>query len=196
MQWRYARPMRGICMSWAPEQYLKFADQRRRPAIDLLTRIGLASPARIYDLGCGAGNVTKLLAERWPAARITGVDSSQTMLDKARAETPKIEWVEADLAQWMPDAPPDLIYSNAALHWLDDHRRLFAKLFRSLAPGGALAVQMPRNHQAPSHTGMAAAARSGSWRATLESVLRESPVLPPADYYDILAAEGVRADIW
>jgi len=181
---------------WNPQQYLRFADQRRRPAIDLLARIGLDAPRRVYDLGCGAGNVTRLLAERWPAARVTGVDSSRAILDKARTEAPAIEWIEADLSTWRPDAPPDLIYSNAALHWLDDHRRLFPALFRSLAPGGTLAVQMPRNHQAQSHTGMAEAARSGPWRAKLEPLLRESPVMAPAGYYDIFAAEGVRADIW
>jgi len=183
-------------MSWDPSQYLKFADQRRRPAIDLLARIAAESPKRVYDLGCGAGNVTRLLAERWPAARVTGVDSSAAMLDKARGEAPGIDWVQADLATWRPDAPPDLIYSNAALHWLDDHRTLFPALFKSLAPGGILAVQMPRNHGAASHTGMAEAARSGPWRATLEPLLRETPVQPPAIYFDILAAAGARADIW
>jgi len=183
-------------VEWNPQQYLRFADQRRRPAIDLLARVGLAAPQRVSDLGCGAGNVTRLLAERWPSAQITGVDSSAEMLDKARKEAPKIEWRQADLATWRPEAPPDLIFSNAALHWLGDHERLFPELLRSLAPGGVLAVQMPRNHQAPSHTGMAEAARSGPWRATLEPLLRERPVAAPAAYFDILAGAGARADIW
>jgi trans-aconitate 2-methyltransferase len=188
-------------MSWDPSQYLKFADQRRRPAIDLLSRIALDAPKRVYDLGCGAGNVTRLLAARWPQAHMVGVDSSAAMLekagtDKSPAGAPAIEWVQADLATWKPDTPPDLIYSNAALHWLDDHRGLFPRLVAALAPGGVLAVQMPRNHQAPSHTGMADAARSGRWRATLEPLLREGPVQQPSVYFDILAGAGVRADIW
>lgn len=181
---------------WNPQQYLRFADQRRRPAIDLLARVGAEAPNRVADLGCGAGNVTRLLAERWPKARIVGVDSSAAMLEKARVEAPGIEWVQADLATWRPDAPVDLIYSNAALHWLDDHRRLFPALIAALAPGGTLAVQMPRNHAAASHTGMAEAARSGPWRVTLEPLLREGPVQPPAIYFDILAGAGVRADTW
>lgn len=118
------------------------------------------------------------------------------MLEKARAEAPGIEWVQADLATWRPDLPPDVIYSNAALHWLDGHRTLFPALFTALAPGGTLAVQMPRNHGAASHTGMAEAARSGPWRARLEPLLRETPVQPPAIYFDILAGAGARADIW
>jgi trans-aconitate 2-methyltransferase len=183
-------------VSWDPSQYLKFADQRRRPAIDLLARVAAASPRRVYDLGCGAGNVTRLLAERWPAARLSGVDSSASMLEKARAEAPNIEWIQSDLATWRPDAPPDVIYSNAALHWLDGHRTLFPALFNALAPGGTLAVQMPRNHGAASHTGMTEAARGGPWRATLEPLLRETPVQPPSVYFDILAGAGARADIW
>ncbi len=183
-------------MSWNPSQYLKFADQRRRPAIDLLARVAAEAPKLVYDLGCGAGNVTRLLAERWPGARVVGVDSSAAMLEKARMEAPGIAWVQADLATWRPEAPADVIYSNAALHWLDNHRALFPALIGALAPGGTLAVQMPRNHGAASHTGMAEAARSGPWRATLEPLLREGPVQPPSVYFDILAGAGVRADIW
>jgi len=186
---------------WNPQQYLRFADQRRRPALDLLARVETRNPGQVYDLGCGAGNVTRLLAERWPASRIVGVDSSAAMLAKARGDASQgdasgIEWLRADLATWRPDAPADVLYSNAALHWLDDHAALFPALFRSLAPGGVLAVQVPRNHAAPSHTGMADAARAGPWRAVLEPLLRESPVLAPSDYFDILAEVSARADIW
>jgi trans-aconitate 2-methyltransferase len=183
-------------MAWDPSQYLRFADQRRRPALDLLARIGAEAPALVYDLGCGAGNVTRLLAQRWPRARVVGIDSSGPMLDKARTEAPAIEWRQADLAAWSADRPADLIYSNAAIQWIDDHRAVFPRLVAALAPGGTLAVQMPRNHDAPSHTGMTAAARSGPWRAALEPVLREHPVQPPAFYYDLLAAAGLVPDIW
>jgi trans-aconitate 2-methyltransferase len=172
-------------MAWNPQQYLKFADHRRRPAIDLLARVALAAPGQVFDLGCGAGNVTRLLRERWPAARIVGVDSSAAMLAKARLEQPNVEWIEADLAAWRPDRPPDLLFSNAALHWLGGHETLFPALVGLLAPGGTLAVQMPRNHAAPSHTGMVEAARGGPWRARLEPVLRPNPVAAPE-----------RPDVW
>lgn len=183
-------------MAWDPSQYLRFADQRRRPALDLLARIAHENPTRVYDLGCGAGNVTRLLAQRWPHAVVVGIDSSAAMLERARAEAPAIEWRQADLATWKADQPVDVLYSNAALHWIDNHRAVFPRLLDALAPGGVLAVQMPRNHDAPSHTGMAAAARGGPWRATLEPVMREHPVQTPDVYFDIIAGAGVKPDIW
>ena len=121
-------------MAWDPAQYLKFAGPRLRPALDLLQRIDVETPATVYDLGAGAGNVTRLIAARWPQARIVGVDSSAEMLAKAAAENPRIEWQHADLATWRPERPADIIYSNAALHWLDSHDRLFRGLFAALAP--------------------------------------------------------------
>ena len=183
-------------MAWDPAQYLKFADHRLRPAVDLLNRIDLGMPKEIYDLGAGAGNVTRLLRARWPNARITGIDSSQDMLDKAAATAPGIEWQRADLDTWRPPRPADLVYSNAALHWLGTHDRLFPALLGALAPGGVLAVQMPRNFSAPSHTTIAEAARRGPWRAKLEPLLRPAPVQEPAYYFDLLSPGAATVDIW
>ncbi len=182
-------------MAWDPAQYMKFADHRLRPAVDLLNRID-AEPAEIYDLGAGAGNVTRLLKERWPSARVTGVDASREMLAKAAAGAPDIVWEPADLKTWRPSRPADLIYSNAALHWLGDHDRLFPALLAALAPGGVLAVQMPRNFSAPSHTAIAEAARSGPWRARLEPLLRDAPVADPGVYFSLLAPRAAALDIW
>lgn len=183
-------------MPWNPAQYLKFAGHRLRPAVDLLNRIDVANPAEVYDLGAGAGNVTRLLKQRWPNARITGVDESQEMLAKAAIGAPEIAWQRADLATWRPLRPADVIYSNAALHWLGDHDRLFPALFSALAPGGVLAVQMPRNFSAPSHTAIADAVRSGPWRTKLEPLLRPAPVAEPAFYFDLLAPRAAALDIW
>lgn len=183
-------------MAWDPAQYLKFAGPRLRPALDLLQRIDLDSPATIYDLGAGAGNVTRLIAARWPEARIVGIDGSAEMLAKAAADNPGIEWRQADLGTWRPDRPGDLIYSNAALHWLDDHDRLFPALFAALAPRGVLAVQIPRNFGAPSHTSITETARNGPWRAKIEPLLRPSPVAEPEFYYDLLAPLAASLDLW
>jgi trans-aconitate 2-methyltransferase len=181
--------------AWDPRQYLKFSDHRLRPALDLIARIPPRDFARVWDLGCGPGNVTKLLAERWPAARVSGLDSSAAMLAKARAAA-AIEWIEGDIATWSPPEPPDLIFSNATLHWLPDHAALFRRLFAALAPGGVLAVQMPRNHAAPSHTALRAVAENASWARRLSPVLAQNRVDDPADYYDWLAPAAASIDIW
>lgn len=185
---------------WNPDQYLKFADHRLRPSQDLLARVDLPQAAEVCDLGCGPGNVTPLLRARWPKARITGVDSSAEMLDKARAAHPAAhpndQWVEADAAAWTPDAPLDLLFANASLQWLGDHAALFPRLLGHLTPGGVLAVQMPRNFMAPSHQGMIDAARNGPWRDRLEPLLRHDPVGDPAFYWDVLTPHAAHLDIW
>ncbi|MBI2206755.1 MAG: methyltransferase domain-containing protein [Candidatus Rokubacteria bacterium] len=183
-------------MPWDPAQYLKFGGHRLRPAIDLLNAIDTDAPGEVFDLGAGAGNVTRLLKLRWPNARVTGVDESREMLAKAAADAPDLTWERADLATWRPPRPADLIYSNAALHWIAGHERLFPALLGALAPGGVLAVQMPRNFSAPSHTSITDAARSGPWRTTLEPLLRPSPVGDPSTYFDLLAPRAARLDMW
>ncbi len=186
-------------MSWDPAQYLRFADHRLRPAVDLLARVALAAPRSVVDLGCGAGNVTRLLAQRWPAADVLGVDNSQPMLDRARAATadlPRVHYAAADLAAWAPSAPADLVYSNAALHWLPAHAALFPRLIATVAEGGTLAVQMPDNFGAPSHTAVAELAASARWRDRLGTLLPATPVARPADYFGWLAPHARTVDVW
>lgn len=180
--------------TWDPTLYLKFTDHRLRPAVDLMARVPLAEARTIYDLGCGPGNVTQVLAGRWPGARLTGVDASPDMLAKARA-IPGIEWQQADLSTWRAAAPADLVYSNAALHWLDDHARLFPHLFAQVAPGGILAVQMPRQHLNPTHRILFELVHEAPW-TSLVPALRENPVAEPAAYYEWLTASAAALDIW
>jgi len=183
-------------MAWDPDQYLKFAQPRLRPAVDLLSRVALEAPRTVYDLGCGAGNVTRLLAARWPHAAITGIDDSAAMLEEAARMPGRIVWRQQSVAEWSPDAPADLIYSNATLHWLPDHASLFPRLMRMLAPHGVLAVQMPRNWAAPSHTLVAKTVNGGPWRPRLEHLLRPAPVNDPHFYYRILTPLASGIDIW
>ena len=171
--------------TWDPNVYLKFADHRLRPAVDLMARVPLADARTVYDLGCGPGNVTQLLAERWPQARITGVDSSPEMLATANA-TPGIAWQQADLAKWRAEGPADLVYSNAAFHWLDDHQALFPHLLGQVSSGGFLAIQMPRQHLNPSHQILFELVRERPW-TSLADAIRENPSHEPARYYDWLA---------
>ena len=136
---------------WDANLYSRFSDHRLRPALELLDRVSLEAPTVIYDLGCGTGNVTRIISERWPSAKVCGLDSSREMLGKATAESAKIQWVEADIQRWQPGELPDLFYSNVTLHWVPGHRELFPRLVGFVRPGGCLAVQIPLNWNAPSH---------------------------------------------
>jgi len=182
--------------AWDPAQYLKWSDHRLRPAVDLLQRVALPSPAQVVDLGCGTGNVTALLRARWPAARVTGVDASPAMLQRARASDPAVDWREADVATWKPASPVDVLFSNATLHWIDDHATLFPRLLTLVASGGALAVQMPRNFCEPSHTSIYEVVREGRWRERLEKLIRPEPTKPPEYYWDLLRPHVSALDVW
>ncbi|MCZ6844117.1 MAG: methyltransferase domain-containing protein [SAR324 cluster bacterium] len=181
---------------WDPKQYLTFDNHRLRPALELLMRIPHDAPAQVVDLGCGPGNVTPYLRERWPGAVITGVDNSGEMLTTARKSGVDATWCEADLVTWTPEAPVDVMYTNAALQWAEDHEALFPRLMSMLAPGGVLAVQMPRNFGQPSHTTMKVAAAQGPWAAKLARVERRAPVAEPDFYYGLLAPLSEKLDIW
>ena len=182
--------------TWDPAQYLRWSDHRLRPAVDLLQRVPLTSPARVVDLGCGTGNVTALLRARWPDARVTGVDASTAMLERARASDGGVEWLEADVATWTPSAPVDVLFANATLHWIDAHAVLFPRLVTLVAAGGALAVQMPRNFGEPSHTSIYDVAREARWRDRLEKLIRPEPTKAPDFYWDLLAPRVSALDVW
>ena len=187
---------------WNPAQYQKFSDHRLRPALELLARVPLDAPEVVYDLGCGTGEVTRIMSERWPAAEIFGLDSSKEMLEKAEAGGGKVTWVEADVSSWHPNALPDLVYSNATLHWVEGHRELFPRLGSFLNSGGCLAVQMPLSFDAPSHRLMreTLADGGGGGRPLGTPELRKKVarrwVEDPEVYYDLLASRARHVDIW
>lgn len=182
-------------MSWEPDRYLQFSDERLRPAVDLIARIPLSRPGGIVDLGCGAGNVTRLLASRWPEAEITGLDSSPEMLVRARAALPTVRFEQMGVESWMPEAPLDLLFSNAALHWVGDHANLFPRLLDQLAPGGVLAVQMPGNFAAPSHRLIRELAAESAWSVKLAEA-RMGAVLGMEVYHHLLAPRCSRFALW
>lgn len=184
-------------MSWNPEQYLKFAGPRLQPALDLMARLpaDLAAPLAV-DLGCGTGSATLRLAERWPQAEVIGVDDSADMLARAAPACSRVRWVQGHLGHWRVPSPAGLIFSNAALHWLPDHVTLFPTLLSQLAPGGVLAVQMPRNFGAPSHQLIHATALDGPWRARLAPLVTPPPVAEPRWYIEQLAPHVNALDVW
>ncbi len=183
---------------WTPGQYLKFSQERLRPAIELLNRIPLKAPDVIYDLGCGSGHITRLLAECWPSSKVYGIDSSPQMLAEAAAEPSTVHWEDADIRSWVPKESPDLIYSNAALHWIDGHSELFSRLVSCLNPGGCLAVQMPLSWGLPSHRLMRDTLAKGDsvGDAALLAALSNKWVEDADFYYDILSPCTRRLDIW
>jgi trans-aconitate 2-methyltransferase len=186
----------GGAASWDPALYARFADARLRPALDLLARVPAGPRRVIYDLGCGAGQVTRLLVARYPDAAVTGVDSSAAMLERARAELPGPRFIDADIASWTPPAAADLVVANAALHWVEDHASLMLRLLSHLRAGGVLAVQMPLNHASPSHRAIAEVARAGPWAGRLAAVKGIAAVSSAADYMRTLAPCAASVDAW
>ncbi|MDR3539282.1 MAG: trans-aconitate 2-methyltransferase [Acetobacteraceae bacterium] len=182
--------------SWDPAQYLRFSNERLRPALDLLAQVPLAQAAQVTDLGCGAGNVTAILRQRFPAAAVCGIDGSPAMLEKARAAAPDCSFAQGDFAIWQPDSPPDLIYSNAALHWVGGHETLFPRLVSLLAPGGVLAVQMPAMHDAPLRALQGEVAASGPWAERLRDAGFARSLLPTGSYYDLIRPHVASLDMW
>lgn len=182
---------------WNPGQYLAFADERTRPARDLLAQVPLAAPSQVYDLGCGPGNSTALLLQRFPEAEVTGIDNSPAMLEAARAVCPQARFRFADLSEWEPEGTADLLFSNATFQWVPDHLAVLERLAADLPQGGVLAVQMPDNLMEPSHRLMRAAAEQGPWAAKLGQAAAARDPLPAAEtYYARLKPCFAHLDIW
>jgi trans-aconitate 2-methyltransferase len=182
---------------WDPAAYLRYAGERARPFVDLVSRVGAEDPSEVVDLGCGEGTMTATLAERWPGARVTGVDSSPEMLAAAAAVPGRVGFVRGDVRDWAPDGPVDVVLSNAVLHWVPGHERLLTRWAGWLRPGGWLAVQVPGNFRAPTHALLAELCVSPRWASRLaDTAPRPDAVLEPAGYLDVLTAAGLSADVW
>lgn len=182
---------------WNPTLYARFADERARPVGDLLARVALDAPRTVVDLGCGAGASTAPLRDRWPNADILGIDTSPAMLEKARAGVPGARFALADVAAFTPEAPVDLLFSNATLQWLPDHATLLPRLMGLLAPGGVLAVQMPDNLDEPSHALMRDVAAEPPFAAILaDASSARAPLLSFEATYDALAPRAAHVEIW
>ncbi|MDO4725358.1 MAG: trans-aconitate 2-methyltransferase [Comamonadaceae bacterium] len=188
--------------SWEPALYRRFEHERTRPAAELLARVPLERARSVVDLGCGPGNSTELLWQRFGQARLLGLDSSAQMLDSARARLPQdrfanVRFVQDDIAAWEPAEPPDLIFANASLHWVAGHEQLLPRLFAALAPGGVLAVQMPDNLHEPSHRLMRELAAQAPWREAIgQPEASRTALLTAAAYYDLLAPQAQQVDVW
>ncbi len=197
---------------WDATQYLRFGDERTRPFIDLLARVGAERPGYVVDLGCGPGNLTVLLTRRWPSAAVCGVDSSPQMIEAARklvsadarqsAEpgparyAPGLSVVLDDVRHWTPLSPPDVVISNAVLQWVPGHRELLVRWADGLADDGWLAFQVPGNFDQPSHAILRELAASARWRPLLRDVELNRQSADPAGYAELLASSGCQVDAW
>ena len=183
--------------TWDPAIYERYKTYRDRPALDLMLRIPRAlEPREIWDLGCGTGEHAALLKRRHSGARVHGLDSSAEMLAEGRARPDEIDWVQSDIAAFEPPTPPDLIFTNAALHWLSGHEVLFPRLMGMLAPGGVFACQMPMSFEAPWHVAMRETAADGPWAEKLAAVTGVQPLATAETYYDWLKPFASDVDVW
>ncbi len=202
---------------WDATLYLRFGGERSRPFFDLLARVGAELPGYVVDMGCGPGNLTVLLAERWPSATVCGVDNSPQMIEAARQLTPAVtlrstgssgsgsaltshapglSFMLDDIRHWEPQWVPDVIISNAVLQWVPGHRELLVRWADQLAHGGWLAFQVPGNFDQPSHVILREMAASARWRPLLRDVELNRQSADPADYADLLARAGCEVDAW
>jgi len=181
--------------TWEPQTYLRYSEIRFRAGLDLIARIPKSDYATIYDLGCGTGHLTRILADTFPSSKVIGIDSSPEMLAEARREFPAMSWQEADVNSWHPPGPPDLIFSNAAFQWVPAHETLFPSLLQMLRPGGALAIQMPRHFESPSHLELKDLVQQSEWRAQLEPLLL-APVPSPESCWRWLSPHARNVDLW
>ncbi len=181
---------------WDPAVYHRFGNERSRPFHDLVARIGAEGPRAVTDLGCGPGELTATLAERWPAARITGLDSAPEMIGQARALGAPVEFAVADIGDWQPGPDTDVAVSNAVLQWVPGHRELLDRWIRALPSGAWFAMQVPGNFDAPSHRALRALARSPAYADTVGEIVREAPVDDAAGYADLLIRAGAAVDAW
>ncbi|HEV2289876.1 MAG TPA: methyltransferase domain-containing protein [Candidatus Acidoferrales bacterium] len=203
---------------WNPENYLKFAEERTQPCRDLAARIAVPQVRTVIDLGCGPGNSTQVLTERWPGAQVTALDSDASMINAAIESNPRGRWITGDIGKWAAGEPPnataeksaervaenksenelyDVVFSNAALQWLPDHATLYPQLFSHVAPGGALAVQIPSSQDRPAYRLLREMAASISWRKWFPTGrVRTWHAHDWEFYYDLLAPLASRVNVW
>jgi trans-aconitate 2-methyltransferase len=202
---------------WDATLYLRFGGERARPFFDLLARVGAEIPRYVIDMGCGPGNLTATLAERWPSATVCGVDNSPQMIETARqlvpapalrpagspgsgsvmtSHAPGLSFMLDDIRHWEPQSLPDVIVSNAVLQWVPDHRELLVRWADQLADDGWLAFQVPGNFDQPSHVILREMAESARWRSLLRDVELNRQSADPAEYAELLAGAGCEMDAW
>jgi trans-aconitate 2-methyltransferase len=187
-----------MATTWDPGQYLRYSDARSRPFFDLVGQVRAEEPGVVVDAGCGPGNLTATLAERWPTARVYGFDSSPQMIERAgEHESDRVHFVVDDVTTWAPDRPVDVLVSNATLHWIDGHDALAVRWLEFVSPGGWLAFQVPGNFESPSHVQISEQLAEPRWQGALGDDARlKIGAFTPAHYLEVLSGAGATVDVW
>jgi trans-aconitate 2-methyltransferase len=183
-------------IQWDSELYLRYEQERTQPSLDLAGKIPLAAPEEIIDLGCGPGNGTRVLRQRWPNAHITGLDSSPAMIERAHQSATDVDWKVGDIQSWSETDRFDLIFANASLHWVADHQTLMRRLMAALKPAGVLAFQVPALYNQPAAQAVNDLAKSSSWQPYRLQEKYTLCVHQPGAYYDWLVPLSKRLQIW
>jgi trans-aconitate 2-methyltransferase len=181
---------------WNPSNYLKFKNERTQPSKDLASRIAIENPKSILDLGCGPGNSTKILADKWPKAIVIGIDNSPEMIKKAKADYPYLSWVLSDISKLDAGSTSDIVFSNATLQWLGNHETLIPKLFKHVNKDGALAVQVPANQNEPLHQALLTVSKSAKWKEYTGNCDQLMNYRSSEYYYAILSRLTQSFELW
>lgn len=181
---------------WNPDLYLKFNKERIQPTIDLVSRIDMERPAHIIDIGCGPGNSTHILGQRWPDSRLLGIDNSEAMIEKARHDYPDLNWQLLDAGRDRIPGRYDLVFSNATIQWIPDHPGLFRKLKAILSDQGVLAIQLPLFFEMPLGISIANISRIKRWSRLTDRVNDLFTIHKPSEYYDMLSPLFDSIELW
>jgi trans-aconitate 2-methyltransferase len=184
-------------MAWDPAQYEKFKAERTRPFFDLLAQLQDISPKTVVDLGCGTGEMTAELAKKWPDAQVLGIDNSPEMIAKsAPYVSGRLRFEVCEIEDWSPKQPVDLLFSNAAFHWLRDHEQQIRRLAGFVAPGGAFAFQAPNQFREPSHTVIHEVRNTSEWKPLIGSEASDGSLAEPQWYLETLRELGFQSRVW
>jgi len=181
---------------WNPQSYLKFKNERTQPSVDLVSRIKIERPQNIIDIGCGPGNSTQALAERWPDAEITGLDNSPAMIEKAKKDYPHQEWILGDAARMDTEKRYDIVFSNATIQWLPGHEKLIPEFMSLVKRGGALAVQVPMFNRMPLNDAILRVAERPEWKARMQGCADNFTYHDGDFYYRLLAPQATVVELW
>jgi trans-aconitate 2-methyltransferase len=182
---------------WNPDLYLKYRNERTQPSIDLINKIGISlQPRSILDIGCGPGNSSEALLQRWPNVKLTGIDNSANMIEKARTTYPNNKWIVADASNCTSNAKYDIVFSNATIQWIPNHQNLFKRLFNLVNNEGVLAIQVPKFNEMPLSRAIQKIANKEIWKEATKGCSELFTYHDEKYYYDLMSSDYKSVEFW